>query len=157
MRDDLDAIAAVIYRYSTAMDERRWDLMDDVFTADATADMGGHLFPKGRTEIVGLIRAAIECCSLTHHINTNIEAAIAGDSARVTNKFIAWHQGRGKTAHLTYEARGSYTDDFVRTPDGWRIQHRMERNPIEVWGGLPPGSQQEFFADAMPAFMAAAK
>jgi len=155
--DDRAEIAAVIYRYSAAMDTNQWQLMDYVFTEDATADMGGFLFPVGRAHIVATIRAAIECCSLTHHMNRNIDIAFDGDKARVTNRFQAWHKGKGETGNITYEALGTYTDDFVRTPAGWRIKHRMERNPIEVWGEMKPGSQEMFFAPAMGAFAAAAK
>lgn len=156
--DDLDDIAAVIYRYSTAMDTNNWSLMDAVFTADATVDMGGYLFPKGRKQIVDTIKAAIDCCSQTHHMNTNIEVQLEGDRARVTNRFLAWHRGRAPNEHLTYLAMGTYTDDFIRTADGWRIHHRMERNPIEAWDdSRVQGSQQTFFANAMAAFAAVAK
>lgn len=156
--DDLNDIAAVIYRYSTAMDTHNWALMDEVFIEDATVDMGGYLFPKGRREIVATIKAAIDCCSLTHHMNTNIEVVLDGDRAKVSNRFLAWHKGKGPTGQMTYLAMGTYTDDFVRTPAGWRIKHRMERNPVEVWDdSRVKGDQQTFFANAMAAFAAVAK
>lgn len=150
--DDLAEISAVIARYSTAMDERQWHLMDDVFLEDATVNMNGQMFCNGRAKIVHLIRTAIECCSITHHMNSNIEVTFSGDTARVVNKFRAWHRGKGPREHLVFEALGDYTDDFVRTPHGWRIRHRAERSLIDIGA-----SQEEFFAEAMPVFMEAAK
>jgi hypothetical protein len=150
---DLLQICEVLYRYSDAMDRRDWPLMDGVFTADATAHIGGYLFPKGRDVIVATIRAAIECCSVTHHMNTNVQAQIDGDRAHVRHRFLAWHRGRGACADTTYLTLGTYTDEFVRTPEGWRIRHRQERNPVEIWGGAnAPGDQQTFFAEAIAAF-----
>lgn len=156
--DDLAEISAVIYRYSTAMDERQWQLMDDVFIEDAAVDMGGYLFPRGRAQIVHTIRAAIECCASTHHMNSNIEAGIAGDTARVTNKFRAWHRGKGTHQRVVFEALGNYSDEFVRTPAGWRIKHRTERSPIEILSDSTKfGGIESFFADAMEAFAAVSK
>lgn len=149
--EDLAEIAAVIHRYSRAMDCREWELMDEVFVEDATASMNDAMFLRGREAIVALIRAAIECCSITHHMNSNIEAVIEGDTARVRNLFRAWHRGRDARAQLVFEALGSYEDEFVRTPDGWRIRHRAERSPIEL------GDQAEFFAEAAEAFRAATR
>ena len=144
--DDFRQIEAVLYRYSRAMDMRQWHLMDDVFIEDATVDMGGAMFARSREQAVLLIRTAIECCSVTHHMNSNIEIDIDGDTARVTNNFRAWHRGKGQREHLVYEAMGYYADDFIHTRDGWRIRHRTERSTIEL------GNLEEFFADALPLF-----
>ena len=121
----MSEIAAIIYRYSTAMDTRQWHLMDDVFTPDAIGDLGG-LVCNGRGETVRFIRAAIECCERTHHMNSNIEAVVTGSSARVSSRFSAWHTGKDKTRDEVFLALGTYTDEFVshgaglayRTPRG---------------------------------------
>ena len=38
MHSDTDAIKEVLYRYSLMVDRRRWELIDEVFTSDATID-----------------------------------------------------------------------------------------------------------------------
>jgi ketosteroid isomerase-like protein len=146
--DDLADIAAVIHRYSRAMDCREWQLMDEVFVAEATATFNDTTRLRGRAQIVGLIRAAIECCRITHHMNTNIEITIDGDTARVRNLFRAWHRGSGARSDVTFEALGSYEDEFVRTATGWRILHRAERSPIEFGDGAA------LFGEAIAAFLA---
>jgi hypothetical protein len=47
--DATSEIAAVIYRYSTAMDTRQWQLMDEVFSSDVVGDLGG-LVCNGRND-----------------------------------------------------------------------------------------------------------
>jgi ketosteroid isomerase-like protein len=145
--EDLIAITAVINRYSRAMDTRQWHLMDEVFTDDAIQEINGVVVPRGRQQIIDTIRAAVECCERTHHMNTNIDVTIAGDTATGVCLFRAWHRGAGARSGEIYEAMGTYTDEFVRTGAGWRIHRRVEDIPIDI--GSP-----EIFADAAEALAA---
>lgn len=74
------AITAAIHRYSRAMDERDWALMDEVFTVDAVADFGGAVL-EGRAAVVRFIRAAIECCERTQ-MDFWFDASRPGDVAK---------------------------------------------------------------------------
>jgi hypothetical protein len=131
--DDVVAITAVLSRYSMAMDLRRWELMEDVFTPDGEIFFNDlRLQPSARG--IALIRASIECCSYTHHSNTTMMVDVDGDRAAVVTNVRAWHQG-GPNNENVMEAIGRYTDDFVRTPSGWRIACRHEDIPV-VTGDL---------------------
>jgi len=144
-------ISAVIARYSRAMDTAEWPLMHTVFTHDASIDMNDALFAEGRNAVVSLIRAAIECCSQTHHMNSNIEIlSLEGPRARVRHQFRAWHRRAAPNQSQIFEAMGHYEDDFVLTEAGWRIHHRAERSTVEI------GDAAVFFADAADAFARAA-
>jgi hypothetical protein len=148
---DMSEISSIIYRYSRAMDARQWALMDQVFVPDVVGELDGFVC-RGRDELVRFIRAAIECCATTHHMNVNIEAAFANDRAKVWSKFSAWHTGRNDMSDRIFLALGSYTDDFVRTPHGWRIANRAERTQIQVWlDASQQGSVEQFFAAAFSA------
>jgi SnoaL-like domain len=129
--DDVVAITAVLSRYSMAMDLRRWELMDEVFTPDGEIFFNGRaLHPSARG--VALIRACVECCSYTHHDNTTVMVDLDGDRADVVTNVRAWHRG-GPNDDKVMEAIGRYIDEFVRTPSGWRISSRHEE--IEVMLG----------------------
>ncbi len=142
------AISTVIHRYSRAMDDRDWALMDDAFTADAVADFGGYAI-EGRAAIVKFIRGAIECCARTQHQNSNIEIERDGDVVRARCKVAAWHTGKGATQGQIYLALATYEDEFIRTPAGWRMRKRAERTLIDVWlDGSKPGDLAAFFAAA---------
>jgi hypothetical protein len=145
---DITEIASIIYRYSTAMDARHWALMDEVFADDVVGELDGFVC-RGRAELVKFIRTAIECCTSTHHMNGNIEATVANDRAKVSSKFSAWHTGRNDMSDRIFLALGTYTDDLVRTPQGWRITNRAERTQIQVWlDASQQGSVEQFFAAA---------
>lgn len=129
--DDVVAITAVLNRYSMAIDLRRWELMDDVFTPDGEIFFNGRrLHPSARG--VALIRACVECCSYTHHDNTSVMVDLDGDRADVVTNVRAWHRG-GPNDDKVMEAIGRYIDVFVLTPSGWRISRRHE--DIEVMLG----------------------
>ena len=127
--EDLAGISAVINLYSRAMDTRHFELMEQVFTPQAVIVLGAMQF-RSRERGVAAIRACIDCCSLTHHMNSNIEAQIEGDRAEVRSCFRAWHQGWGAHAHEIFEALGTYEDRFVRSAAGWRIAQRVESSPV---------------------------
>jgi SnoaL-like domain len=143
--DDVVAITGVLSRYSMAMDLRRWELMDDVFTPDGEIFFNDlRLQPSARG--VALIRASIECCSYTHHANTTVMVELDGDRAAVVTNVRAWHRG-GPNDDKEMEAIGRYLDDFVRTPSGWRISCRHEEIPV-MKGDL------DIFAEAAPGVQA---
>jgi len=138
------AISRVICLYSLAMDSRDWVLMDEVFTEDAEIAMGETRF-HGRAAGVAAIRACIECCSLTHHMNSNLLVDFEAGGARALSNFRAWHKGVGERADEVFEAMGTYADRFVRTAQGWRIARRDEASPI-VLGDMA------FFAASGPTW-----
>lgn len=145
--EDLAALSIPIYRYSLAMDQKRWEVMDEVFTEDVTAAMGDHIEMVGRTTLVDSIAAAIDCCSATHHMNSNILAEVDGDMAEVTWRVRAWHQSKD-AADCILEVVGYYDASFIRTPDGWRACRWAEQTvPV---GPEPP----DFFAGAAEAWAA---
>lgn len=139
--DDWFEIAQVTYRYSHAMDARRWELMDDVFLPDATIVLGDDTV-EGRDNGVAAIRSFIETCSATHHVNSNLLVLDAReDRVTATCNFHAWHKGAGPTADQVLECLGTYVDEFVRTADGWRISRREE-----AVTGITQGDIERFFA-----------
>ncbi len=140
---DYADIQQTCYRYSYAMDARRWELMNDVFLPDALIIMNGREF-RGRAAGVGEIREFIECCSVTHHMNTNLLILESSpDRAHSVLYFQAWHRGSGEHSGATVEHQGTYTDDFQRTSAGWRIAKRDEKAPIEI------GDFRKVFAGAL--------
>ena len=146
--DDVVAITAVLSRYSMAMDLRRWELMDEVFTADGELFFNElRLQPSARG--VALIRASIECCSYTHHSNTTVMVDVDGDRASVVTNVRAWHRG-GPNDDKVMEAIGRYYDDFVRTPSGWRIARRHEEIPV-MTGDLDIFAQAAITVDSIVA------
>ena len=138
-------IEQIMFRYSFAMDTRQWDRMNAVFLPDAHIILGGHVH-SSRDAGVGAIRGFIECCSHTHHVNTNILVLEATeDQIRTISNFRAFHRGRGARADEVLECMGTYTDVFRQGADGWRIAERQEESPVVI------GDMEQFFSDFQPA------
>jgi ketosteroid isomerase-like protein len=125
---DRDAIVETQIRYADACDSRDLGSLAEVFTADAVGDYGPRR-PQGRQEIVGMIEGFLGGCGPTQHLLGNHVVAVDGDRATARCAIRAFHAGRpGSAAEgATYTVYGTYHDELVRTPEGWRIaSRRME-------------------------------
>ncbi len=138
--EDRYAIEQLLYTYAWMVDQRRWELMDQVFAPDATIDYtstGGRKGPY-RPTLEWLDRALAPWPINLHHI-TNIAIELDGDEARSRCYFSA-PMGR-RTADGSQEVitnAGYYLDRLVRSAAGWRIRERACHQTIMI-GQLPPG------------------
>ena len=112
-------------RYADACDGKDWSLFERVFTADATGDFGTFR-PQGVAGFAEMIAGHLSGCGPTQHLLGNHVVELTGDQARARSAIRAFHAGREGTSAegLTYTVIGTYHDELVRTPNGWRILHR---------------------------------
>jgi hypothetical protein len=134
---DRRAIDDLLLRYTTALDTRQWDLLDQVFTTDAQIDYATSGGIKGnREDLKRWFReeAFTPFTSWQHHL-TNMAVELDGDAATgrtsVYNPLaFTGEDGAGAVLHV-----GAWYDDrFARTPDGWRI---VERSLGMAWTDGP--------------------
>jgi 3-phenylpropionate/cinnamic acid dioxygenase small subunit len=137
---DRAEIHDVVVRYGWAIDTKDWDLLDTCFTADAYVDYSSN--PGGKEGPYAQIRSWLEkmmsAFPVTQHLMSNIEVQLDGDRA-TARTMVTNPQGaatREGPLHFFFVG-GRYDDEFVRTPDGWRIAKRVETT---LWfqGSLPP-------------------
>jgi 3-phenylpropionate/cinnamic acid dioxygenase small subunit len=124
-RSDHDLITDVLVRYATGIDTRDWALFRRCFTDDVHADYGEGVGTwtdvDGITEYMTVMHQDMLD---TKHMLSNFVIEIDGDTAAastyvhailvVTDDPMTW-----------FEPVGRYEDRLVRTPDGWRISHRV--------------------------------
>jgi SnoaL-like domain len=119
-------IQQLLVAYSTAIDTRRFDDLDQVFAPDAYIDyraMGGidGQFPdvkKWLSEILPNFPAY-------SHLLGNFDVRVTGDTAASrTLCFNPMALGGDKQQVLFCGLW--YVDEFVRTPEGWRMTRRVE-------------------------------
>jgi hypothetical protein len=119
---DRQAIVDLTIAYSFALDERRFDDLDDIFLPDATAELGWPL--EGRDAIKDRIRDALVPLDASQHLVATHQVHVDGDRATGRCYLQAQHLRASAEGGSSFMVGGRYEDPFVRTADGWRIAHR---------------------------------
>jgi 3-phenylpropionate/cinnamic acid dioxygenase small subunit len=123
---DKQEIVELLYTYAAGLDSRDWELLGSVFVEDGVADYT-HLelgVNTGREAIVGLCRDTLVNFDATQHLIGNPLVVLAGDRATARCSFQAQHRLVGAPGGDNFIVAGTYEDELVRTPDGWRIARR---------------------------------
>ena len=129
--------------YASAIDQKNFDALDAVFTADAYIDyraMGGidGRFP----EIKAWLAQVLPNFPMYFHMVSNASLKIEGD--RASSTIICFNPmqvnlAEGKTQVMFLGLW--YHDQLVRTPQGWRMSQRVEQKCFDynVPGGVGTG------------------
>jgi hypothetical protein len=119
-------IQQLLIDYSTAIDNRRFDDLDRVFTPDAYIDyraMGGidGRFP----EVKAWLAQVLPNFPAYAHMLGNFDVRVDGDTA--SSRTICFNPMvlGGDQNQILYCGLW-YDDEFIRTPDGWRMSRRVE-------------------------------
>ena len=126
---DEHAVQAVLVRYASALDTRDWARLRTCFTPDAVATYEAIGEVHGYASIEGLVRRVLEPLAATQHIVSNVEVSLDGDRATARCNLQSMHV-REMPSGDNFIVAGVYTDELLRTPDGWRIARRALRR---VW------------------------
>ncbi len=105
-------------RYGDAIDDRNWTGLSRIFTADAVFD----LTDLGVPLLVGLPRICEfmdkEAAHPRTHMMTNIYVDDTDEGVKLAFRIVALRGGG-------LVGTASYYDDVVKTPEGWRVRHRV--------------------------------
>ena len=121
--EDRADIIAITHDYCWALDRKEWHELDDVFLADATAVLGQRECAN-LEEIKEMCSTSLGRFDDSQHIAATHQVRIDGDTATCRCYLHAQHIRHSDDGETHYIVGGRYEDDFVRTPDGWRITHR---------------------------------
>ncbi len=127
---DRMAIQQLLVDYATAIDGRRFDDLDRIFTADAYIDyraMGG--IDGSYPAVKAWLAEVLPNFPAYYHLVGNFDITLAGDTA--TGRTMCFNpmqldaEGRILFCALWYD------DEFVRTADGWRMTRRVETKCLD--------------------------
>ncbi|NNL66707.1 MAG: nuclear transport factor 2 family protein [Myxococcales bacterium] len=132
----------LLIRYTRAIDEKDWALLDTCFTPDAHVDYtsaGGIAgdYPKVRA----WLEQALSPFPVTVHALANSVVEIDGDQATARSYVhnpMTFNNPDGSVHIFTVGA--FYNDKLVWTDDGWRIRERIEETAF-MDGSLPEALQ----------------
>ncbi len=129
---DKDAIEKVYMRYCDIVDDKTFDDMHEVFTADCQGDytqsLGPGVISPDRASLIASMHANLgpdSNCGATHHNVLNFRIAVNGDKANAKVHYYAVHRGRAQFDGELYSMWGQYEDDLTRTADGWHVSNRV--------------------------------
>jgi hypothetical protein len=124
-------IQQLLIDYSTAIDGKRFDDLDAVFTPDAYIDYrvsGGvdGQFP----EVKAWLKEVLPNFPAYYHMLGNIDVRVSGDTA--TSRAICFNpMVMGGDAGQIYFVGIWYVDEFIRTGQGWRMSRRVEEKAFD--------------------------
>ena len=121
-------IGDLLTRYTVAIDQKNWDLLDTVYTADAWIDYTTSGGIKGNyPEIRTWLEKALSAFDMTMHFISNSTVELDGDKASARTYVINPMGVRQEDDSLHIFTVGAYyIDKLVRTAEGWRIAERFE-------------------------------
>ena len=119
-------IQDLLVAYSTAIDTRRFDDLDRVFSPDAYIDyraMGGV---DGRyPEVKAWLAQVLPNFPAYAHMLGNVDVRVTGDTATARTLCLNPMVLAGDQPQVLFCGLW-YADEFVRTADGWRMTRRVE-------------------------------
>lgn len=121
---DREEIIDLAVRYTWALDTKDLEQLRQVFTPDATALLRG-VECHGVDQIIARIGGSILRLDRTQHLVGNHQVTVAGDAGTHRCQLHSQHVREGTEGGDNFVVGGYYEDRVVRTPDGWRIAHRV--------------------------------
>jgi SnoaL-like domain len=121
--DDRTAIADLTIDYCWSLDLQDFDRLRHIFLPDASFDVGGTVH-VGIDAIIAKVSAALTPMDASHHLISNHQIRVDGDSATSRCYLQAQHVREAAVGGKNFIIAGRYEDTLTRTPDGWRIAYR---------------------------------
>jgi hypothetical protein len=142
---DRTAIMGVLDAYAEAVDRRRFEELEALFTEGIEFDYGPDWHIFGRKEAIQRIADSLAHCGPTQHLVGNYRIELDGDRARSRTYVRAFHVGIGAAEGKTYEMGGHCRDEFTFDDGLWRMSRRVGRMIFEVGSHdvLAPGGGAE--------------
>jgi SnoaL-like domain len=124
-------IQQLLVDYSTAIDQRRFDDLDRVFTPDAYIDyraMGGidGRYPEVKAWLAETLPTYFAVWAhMLGNFDVRISRSPAGDTAKSRTMCFNPMGLAGDGKQVMFCGLW-YDDEFIRTPNGWRMTRRVE-------------------------------
>jgi len=156
---DLQCIQRALAIYVVAVDTRDLSLFDQCFVPDAQIILGGvgEMTPTSYREMAGPALGRLSATQ--HHLGLPI-IDLDGDKAHARCYFVAQHVRNDLAPKPFLLIGGWYTDDLIRTEDGWRITRRIgtavwyDGNPdVLGMGDFPMGATPRAEGHLAPAWL----
>lgn len=117
---DRIAIHELRARYNHHYDDRELDAFIALFAADGLLQLAYVGWARGHDELRAALAEPMERADFAAHFTTDELTEFTGPDTATGKSRFAVNTGR----QPNIEGAGTYHDEYVRTPDGWRFQSR---------------------------------
>ena len=118
-------IQQLLIDYSTAIDQRRFDDLDRVFTPNAYIDYRAGGIDGRFPEVKAWLKEVLPNFPAYYHMLGNFDVRVDGDTA--SSRTVCFNPMVFNAEQKQILFLGIwYVDEFERTPDGWRMNKRIE-------------------------------
>jgi 3-phenylpropionate/cinnamic acid dioxygenase small subunit len=121
---DVNEIIALTIKYCWALDERDWESLSEVFSAEACAKLGSTEH-KGIKSIIERCQKALVPLDFSHHMVSNHVVKIEGDKANCKCYFHAQHVRTSTPEGANFLIAGKYEDKLTQIDEEWKITSRV--------------------------------
>lgn len=131
---DRSMISDLLYSFARALDTKDFTAYVGNYAENGSIELPqptGGTFVLQRAEMLDKVAASLSKYSATHHISSNHQIEIAGDTAASRSYLQAIHVGAKPTDH--WGAGGWYDCTYKRTPEGWKF-HRVKLTAVWLSG-----------------------
>jgi hypothetical protein len=139
--EDVHALTTLKSSYCRYLDTKDFASMCALMVDDVTVTYGGGAITlTGREAVEAYMHKALgDPTILTSHLVSNPEIDVDGDTA--TARWGLVDTVIIEKADLVIRGASVYEDTYVRTPEGWRIQHTGYKRLFEEMGPRPAGTK----------------
>jgi 3-phenylpropionate/cinnamic acid dioxygenase small subunit len=135
--EDRQAVERLVSRYTSALDERRFDEYEDCFTDDAVLNYSWGSI-TGSAGLAARVEDALVPFSYTQHLTANLEVELHGDMGRGRANFFVTMIKRDDPDGKFWHEVGFYRHEYRRTRHGWRFSRLDAVSELRYRGPARP-------------------
>jgi ketosteroid isomerase-like protein len=135
---DIEAIKQLKADYCRAFDLRDWERWGSLLTDDVYLESDAGVL-EGREAVLAMMGTVD--ASVVHNTHSPVIELTGPDTASGTWSNEDWVRLDLGGERLAFHGCGHYFEDYVRTPEGWKVKRSVEKrlrvDPIEGSSDLP--------------------
>ncbi len=140
---DIEEITRLKARYCRSVDLNDWAGYASLLMDDYYFDSDGGVY-EGRDKVVAFVSSALEHATTVHHVHTPDITITGPRTASAIWPMDDYVTIPGEGSDFVLHGYGWYEEEYVRTPDGWRLQRCVERRQrVDTEGEYPPRTETE--------------
>ncbi len=121
---ELEAVKQLKYKYLRCLDQKRWEEIATLFTADATsAYSDGKYSYEGRDAIVKFLVESMGADSFLSSHRVHHPEIVFTSAKTATGVWALEDTVIEERFGITIEGAGFYRDEYVKQDGAWKIQH----------------------------------